>query len=74
MRVVIAGAGKDVVVILNDGLAQITIAAGEIHDVVVSGCGAKEAVSHDAMPACLDALGSVQQLKGGSRGWKIAIG
>ena len=60
---VIAAAGEDVVVELNDRLVR-PVAAGEVHDVVVAARAPKKTLAHDAAPARLDAASSMHEFKG----------
>ena len=70
---IIAAADEDVIEILDDGLTQVAVAAGEIHDVVVTvGC-AEETMPHNAPASGLDSLGPMHQLEGGRRGGKRAV-
>ena len=62
---VVARAREDVIVELDDSFAEVPIATGEIHNVVVPGGSAKEAVAHYAAPACFDAGSAVDQLERG---------
>src|SRR6267142_745080 len=69
---VIDRASENVIVVLDNFLAEIAIAAGEIHDVVIAAGIAKETITDDAAPAALDPACAVEEFGGGGAGWKNA--
>src|SRR5690349_20789634 len=70
---IVDGANEDVVIVLDNGLAEIAIAAREIHNVVVAaGCCAEEAITHDAAPAAFDSAVAVKKFETRCSGWKKA--
>ena len=57
---------------MDNGLALLPVAAGEIHDVVVTGGGAEITFTDDAMTAGFNAAGAVQEFEGSGGGGEDA--
>src|SRR5438094_4744388 len=60
---VVTRADKNVVIILNNWLIKIPIAAREIHNVVIAGGAAEKAFTHNAATAGFNAAHAVQELE-----------
>src|SRR6266478_5505520 len=69
---IIGSASEDVVVVLNYLLAELTVATGEIHDVVVAARRTEERITDNPASAAFDSPSAVQKLKGRRAGRKNA--
>src|ERR1051325_4368649 len=69
---VVSRTSKDIIVVLDNRLAEITIAAGKVHDVHAAAGGAEKAFAHDPAPAAFDSAGAVQGFEGGGGIWENA--
>src|SRR5690349_16744342 len=70
---IVDGASEDVVIVLDDGLAELAIAARKIHHVVVAAGGcAEETIAHDTATTAFDSAVAVKEFEAGGGGRKNA--
>ena len=69
---VIDRASEDIIVELDDGLTEIAIATGKIHDVVTAGGRTEETIADNAASTAFDPAAAVKGFKRGGSGRECA--